>query len=89
MLPCGMMSSPVAYPLENGFAAAWESIRNDVKQLHSPTECVTCTNRDVCPACAAVCVTGTGAFDKVPTYVCRQTEAFIEQTRLEYIKRKG
>jgi MoaA/NifB/PqqE/SkfB family radical SAM enzyme len=89
MLPCGMMSSPVAYPLENGFAAAWESIRNDVKQLHSPTECITCTNRDVCPACAAVCVTETGAFDKVPTYVCRQTEAFIEQTRLEYIKRKG
>jgi hypothetical protein len=33
--------------------------------------------RPVCPVCAAVCVTETGAFDQVPEYVCEQTKQTI------------
>ena len=89
MLPCGMMPGPVAYPLETGFGDAWQQILAQSRQIHSPAECQTCANKDVCAVCAAVCVTETGEFDKVPEYMCRQTEAFVRITQQEYLKRKG
>jgi MoaA/NifB/PqqE/SkfB family radical SAM enzyme len=89
MLPCGMMPGTGADPLKDGFAAAWQKTMDDTKQIHRPKECLQCPKKDICSACAAVCVTETGAFDCVPDYVCRQTDAFIEITRQEYEKRKG
>lgn len=88
MLPCGMMPNPVAYPLDQGFDAAWQQIREDVKRLRKPQKCLSCANRQVCSACAAVSVTETGSFDQVPTYACRQTEAFVELTRQALLTRK-
>lgn len=75
MLPCGMMPGPVAYPLETGFCAAWDQIREAVKQIRLPKACVTCSNRNICCVCASVCMAETGAFDGVPDYACRRTEA--------------
>lgn len=72
MLPCGMMPHPVAYPLETGFSAAWEAIRQATAQLRLPPACAACPKKPICPVCAAVCVTETGAFDRVPDYLCRQ-----------------
>jgi MoaA/NifB/PqqE/SkfB family radical SAM enzyme len=89
MLPCGMMPGTGADPLKDGFAAAWQKTMDDTKQIHRPKECLQCPKKDICSVCAAVCVTETGAFDCVPDYVCRQTDAFIEITRQEYEKRKG
>lgn len=80
MLPCGMMPGPTAYPLETGFTKAWETIREETAKIRLPHQCSTCAKRDLCAVCAAVCVTETGAFDRVPTYVCRQTEATIDAT---------
>lgn len=80
MLPCGMMPGPEAYPLRSGFSAAWQEIREKTAQIRLPVQCSVCPKKDVCPACAAVCVTETGAFDGVPTYVCRQTEEMIRCT---------
>lgn len=77
MLPCGMMPGPTGYPLETGFKAAWEYIRNETEKIRTPAQCVNCPKRPVCPMCAAVCVTETGKFDQVPDYVCRQTEETI------------
>ena len=77
MLPCGMMPGPTAYPLEEGFDAAWEKIRRETRKIRMPAACGTCAKRQVCPVCAAICVAETGRFDGVPEYVCRQTEETV------------
>lgn len=78
MLPCGMMPGPTAYPLKTGFGAAWEQIREAVKQIKLPSACVTCAKRNLCCVCASVCIAETGAFDAVPDYACRRTEAISQ-----------
>ena len=77
MLPCGMMHGPTAYPLESGFEKAWEYIREETVKIRTPAQCTSCPKKPVCPMCAAVCVTETGSFDKVPEYICRQTDTMI------------
>lgn len=80
LLPCGMMPNPESYPLEQGFAAAWDQIRAATAAIRMPKECsATCPNRKMCAVCAAVCITETGSFDKKPEYVCRMTEESIRQ----------
>ena len=89
MLPCGMMPYPTAYPLEVGFNAAWEQIRTATKQLRMPAKCGSCPKRGACPVCAAVCVTETGRFDRVPEYACAMTDATIRETWRAYKERNG
>lgn len=89
MLPCGMLPGPEAYPLEVGFDEAWRQIREETKIIRMPAKCGTCPRRDMCSVCAAVCVTETGAFDKVPEYVCRMTYATAEKTWEAYQKQGG
>lgn len=79
MLPCGMMPYPETKPLEIGFDKAWEYIKTETRKIRLPKECAGCAKRDVCPVCAAVCVTESGAFDGVPEYMCRMTEEMIKQ----------
>jgi radical SAM protein with 4Fe4S-binding SPASM domain len=89
MLPCGMMPEPVANPLEVGFDAAWEQVKKDTAAIRLPAACTACPKKEVCPACAAVCVTETGRFDGVPGYVCRMTDATVEKTWNAYLERKA
>lgn len=89
MLPCGMMPGPAAYPLEVGFDAAWAQTRANTSRIRTPKKCVSCASREICPACAAVCITETGAFDQVPEYVCRQTEAMVRATWQAFEERSG
>lgn len=79
MMPCGMMTTPVAYPLEVGFDAAWEQIRTETAKIRLPAQCGGCSYRDICGVCAAVCLTETGRFDGRPAYICRRGE---EQVRI-------
>lgn len=88
MLPCGMMTTPVAYPLETGFDAAWEQIRAATAAIKTPGKCVNCSYKDICGACAAVYYTETGDFDGVPEYVCRRAEEIVNQTQAAYEERK-
>lgn len=81
MLPCGMMPGPAAYPLEVGFDAAWEAIREQTRTIRTPPQCAACPKRQVCCMCAAVCITETGAFDQVPRYVCQFTDHTIRATQ--------
>ena len=82
MMPCGMMPEPIAYPLETGFEKAWKHILEETAKIRTPIQCVNCSKKSVCPMCAAVCVTETGAFDKVPDYVCQQTDETIRLAQL-------
>lgn len=89
MLPCGMMPGPTAYPLEVGFDSAWEEIRKKTAEIRTPTQCITCSKRSLCPVCAAVTVTETGNFEGVPIYVCQQTEETINAIWQAYQERKA
>ena len=79
MTPCGMMPRPVVYPLQTGFAAAWQTIREETSRIRLPSKCGSCPKRPVCSMCAAVCVTETGSFDGVPTYLCQQVDETIRR----------
>lgn len=80
MLPCGMMPDPTVYPLETGFDVAWEKLKAKTKEIRMPPQCSGCEKRDVCSVCAAVCVTETGSFDQVPSYMCQFTEEVVKET---------
>lgn len=77
MRPCGMMPGPTAYPLKDGFDTAWEQIRKATAQIRQPVKCAACPKKDICGVCAAVCITETGAFDRVPEYMCERTEEIL------------
>ncbi len=87
MMPCGMMPAPAAYPLRDGFEAAWEYIKHETRNIRVPKECSLCGKRDVCFTCAAVCAAETGRFDGVPDYVCRMTEETLRQMWQAYEER--
>ena len=87
MMPCGMMTTPVAYPLEEGFEAAWERIRKETAQIRLPGQCTSCQHKDVCGVCAAVCYAETGGFDGVPGYVCEKTRETVRITQEVYAER--
>ncbi|MBQ8578578.1 MAG: radical SAM protein [Clostridia bacterium] len=83
MTPCGMLSSPVAYPDDgNGnfdaaeFPAAWEALKKETAALRLCPDCVACPERHTCMNCAAVTVTETGCFDGRPDYMCRLNRAY-------------
>ena len=84
MLPCGMMTTPVVYPLEVGFDQAWQQLREETAKLRMPAKCVSCDHKEVCGVCAAVCFTETGKFDGVPEYVCEKTRAQVRLTAEAY-----
>lgn len=79
MMACGMMPYPEVRPLEQGFQAAWQELREKTRQIQTPAQCAVCPSRPVCSTCAAVCVTETGKFDQVPEYVCRMTAHTISR----------
>lgn len=89
MLPCGMLPHPVAKPLEIGFEAAWEQIKDATRKIRTPSKCVVCPKRDACGVCTAVCITETGAFDGVPEYMCNLTDETINATWTAYEERYG
>lgn len=80
MRPCGMMPGPTTYPLEVGFEKAWQTLLQETKKLRQPSKCVACDKKDICGACAAVCVAETGNFDQVPGYMCQRTEEILRLT---------
>lgn len=87
MMPCGMMTTPVAYPLEVGFDAAWDQIKLATAQIRTPAECVSCEYRDLCANCAAVCLTESGRFDGVPAYICEKTRETVRITAERFHER--
>ena len=88
MTPCGMMTTPVVYPVRDGFGAAWESLRAQTAALRMPSQCASCDHKDVCGVCAAVCFTETGRFDGLPTFICEKTHEMVRITGEKYEEKK-
>ena len=86
MRPCGMMPGPTAYPLEVGFDTAWNQIREATAQICQPAKCTSCPKKEICGACAAVCVAETGEFNQVPQYMCERTDEILKITWKKYLQ---
>ena len=76
MLPCGMFPGEAAENVfENDFLQTWERVRQEVAAIRLPAECAVCEQREGCKACAAMVLTESGEFSRVPEYRCRMSKA--------------
>lgn len=87
MLPCGMLTTPVADLKQQSFDDAWDYIREETAKIRMPSKCGSCVYKDICGVCAAVCFTETGSFDKVPEYLCERAKQQVKITRQVYAER--
>jgi radical SAM protein with 4Fe4S-binding SPASM domain len=88
ILPCGMMTKPSIDLLGLGFDAAWEQLRVATAEIRMPAACGSCSHKDICGVCAAVCLTETGRFDGVPEYVCEKARHTVRLTKQAFAERE-
>ena len=89
MLPCGMMTQPCFDLKEMNFDTAWDGLREATSQIRSPAACSSCSYKDICGVCAAMCLTETGRFDGVPEYVCEKARQTVRLTKQAFAERKA
>ncbi len=80
MTPCGMFptdGSPNVFEIP--FLSAWEQVKKKTANIRLPVKCAVCNAKDTCRACAAMVVTESGCFDKVPQYRCDMIHAYNAQ----------
>jgi MoaA/NifB/PqqE/SkfB family radical SAM enzyme len=76
MTPCGMFPEKNAPNVfEMPFLNAWQAAKESICNIHLPAQCSACNVKDICRACAAMVVTESGCFDKVPKYRCDMMRA--------------
>ena len=80
MTPCGMFPDENAPNVfEMPFDDAWQAVKESVCKIQLPAQCAACNVKDTCRACAAMVVTESGCFDKVPRYRCDMMHAYKTQ----------
>lgn len=82
MMPCGMfpdMGDNNVFEMD--FLPAWKNVTQMADAVRLPSKCAGCTIKDSCKACAAMVITETGCFDKVPEYRCRMAQAYPQARR--------
>lgn len=70
LLPCGLMDLPQALPLEKGFLAAWEELKQKCTLVTVCKECQECQNKAFCEHCPARLFRETGYFNRPAPYLC-------------------
>lgn len=86
LTPCGMLSRPEAFPLKEGFSAAWQRMNDEVLKIPSCHECKTCDIFDYCNCCPARLFAETGSFEKNAPYLCACTK---ERLKLKNGRKNG
>lgn len=85
-MPCGMLpSDDECNVFESGFDAAWQKAMEVSERIRLPSQCGVCTLRDSCKACAAMVMTESGSFDKIPEYRCQMAHC-IRDARIKLKK---
>lgn len=78
LLPCGLLDIPQTLPLEKGFLAAWEELKQKCTIVKVCKECQECQYRIYCEHCPARLFKETGYCDRTAPYLCdlarRRTE---------------
>jgi len=80
MTPCGMFpaeAAPNVFCMP--FRAAWEQVKQCAATIRLPAQCAVCSAKDTCRACAAMVITESGDFKKVPQYRCDMIRAYPAQ----------
>jgi radical SAM protein with 4Fe4S-binding SPASM domain len=77
ILPCGMFPSEGAQNVfDTEFRSAWEAVRRSAGEVRLPAKCTNCELRKECKACAAMVISESGDFSKVPEYRCTMSKSF-------------
>lgn len=83
MLPCGMIPNNEAPNVfQEDFISAWERVKRTVAAIRMAPKCSKCQLRDQCRPCAAMAMTETGKFDRIPEYRCQMTMSFENASKL-------
>ena len=78
--PCGMFpESDLPNVFETPFDVAWSRVKEYASSIVLPAKCAGCSAKNECRACAAMVITETGCFDKIPQYRCEMTHSLKEQ----------
>ena len=78
MLPCGMFPSEGSDNVfDLGFDKTWERVREKTKDIRLPAKCKMCELREQCKACAAMVITESGDFQKIPEYRCQMSKQYM------------
>ena len=81
MMPCGMFpaaNSPNVFSAS--FLSAWEQVKANAASIRLPAKCADCSAKSICHACAAMVVTESGCFHKIPQYRCDMIHAYKAQS---------
>lgn len=70
LLPCGLLDTVKAFPLEIGFDAAWEEIKQQCSLISPCKECQECPYDSFCEHCPARLLKETGQYDRTAPYLC-------------------
>lgn len=80
---CGLIDAP-AIDLDlnkNIFSMAWNSLTKTIANLKISEHCAVCDKRDYCAACPAKIKAETGSFLGKPEYICKMTDASINEAK--------
>lgn len=78
MYPCGMLPAFARDIRQESFADAWRNTHLAAQDMRVPAQCTVCAYQKICPTCAAVSMSVTGATDGLPEELCRRTKAYTE-----------
>ncbi len=81
MIPCGLLDTPSANPLEIGFVKAWEKLKEGCSQVPKCGDCEKCDMKNDCISCPGRLLTETGSFTKPAQYLCESARHRIEIRR--------
>lgn len=76
LMPCNRMSMICAYPLKEGFKAAWAKVNREANHWPQVPECKGCAYRGVCNICAATMLQYAEP-GKLSAEVCEMTKFFV------------
>lgn len=72
--PCVILTEPSADVFEVGFAAAWQTVQDELQAIRLNVKCTHCKFRPLCRTCAACALLETGHYDGLPEYMCQYAE---------------
>jgi MoaA/NifB/PqqE/SkfB family radical SAM enzyme len=81
MIPCSLMSNPVAFPFEQGFSQAWKLIQKGCAGIPVCNTCNQCSIQGYCMPCPARLMNETGHYDHPSSYLCQLAQ---ERKKIDY-----
>ncbi|OPX44815.1 antilisterial bacteriocin subtilosin biosynthesis protein AlbA [Ruminiclostridium hungatei] len=70
MIPCGLLDTPSARPLETGFEKAWQLLKEGCGRVPKCSDCEACAIKKDCISCPGRLMSETGSFTRPAEYLC-------------------